>query len=163
MRRGGGRGGGGRGLAGRERGPPPAAQRAGVRGDRPDLRQLDAGRTAAEPAGPAGDPAERETAGAAEAGGVAAFPPAPLSPRRGFPGGPPHSVRKTDQGATLVEYGSLAWRSINAIRVLSVDAVQNAKSDHPGTPMALAPLSGLPCTRTLRNNPKNPDWPRGDP
>src|SRR4030067_3298646 len=159
MRRGGGRGGGGRGRARGARGPPPAAQRARGRRARPDLRQLDVGRTAAEPAGPAGDPAERETAGAAEAGGVAAFPPAPLSPRRGFPGGPPHSVRKTDQGATLVEYGSLAWRSINAIRVLSVDAVQKAKSGHPGTPMALAPLSYLLRARYLRHNPKTPDWP----
>ena len=61
-----------------------------------------------------------------------------------------------------MEYGSLAWRSINAIRFLSVDAVQKAKSGHPGTPMALAPLSYLLWTRTLRYNPKNPDWPGRD-
>jgi transketolase len=61
-----------------------------------------------------------------------------------------------------VEYGSLAWRSINAIRFLSVDAVQKAKSGHPGTPMALAPLSFLLWTGYLRYNPRNPDWPGRD-
>ena len=34
---------------------------------------------------------------------------------------------------------ALAWRSINAIRALAMDAVEKAKSGHPGTPMALAP------------------------
>ncbi len=57
-----------------------------------------------------------------------------------------------------MEYGSLTWRSINAIRFLSVDAVQKAKSGHPGTPMALAPLSYLLWTKYLRYNPRNPDW-----
>src|SRR6186997_2185731 len=33
----------------------------------------------------------------------------------------------------------LAWRSINTIRVLAMDAVEAAQSGHPGTPMALAP------------------------
>jgi len=62
----------------------------------------------------------------------------------------------------LVDYGSLAWRAINAIRFLSVDGVQKAKSGHPGTPMALAPLSYLLWTRHLRCNPRNPDWPDRD-
>ena len=62
----------------------------------------------------------------------------------------------------LVDYGSLAWRAINAIRFLSVDGVQKAKSGHPGTPMALAPLSYLLWTRYLRCNPRNPDWPDRD-
>ncbi len=62
----------------------------------------------------------------------------------------------------LVDYGSLSWRSINAIRFLSVDGVQKAKSGHPGTPMALAPLSYLLWTRYLRFNPRNPDWPGRD-
>lgn len=62
----------------------------------------------------------------------------------------------------LVDYGSLSWRAINAIRFLSVDGVQKAKSGHPGTPMALAPLSYLLWTRHLRFNPRNPDWPGRD-
>ena len=62
----------------------------------------------------------------------------------------------------LVDYGSLAWRAINAIRFLSVDGVQKANSGHPGTPMALAPLSYLLWTRHLRFNPRNPDWPGRD-
>jgi transketolase len=61
-----------------------------------------------------------------------------------------------------VDYGSLTWRSINAIRFLSVDGVQKAKSGHPGTPMALAPLSYLLWTKYLRFNPRNPDWPGRD-
>ncbi len=54
--------------------------------------------------------------------------------------------------------GTLSERSINAIRFLAVDAVQKAKSGHPGTPMALAPLSYLLFTRYLRYNPRNPEW-----
>lgn len=47
---------------------------------------------------------------------------------------------------------------INAIRVLAMDAVQRANSGHPGTPMALAPVSYVLWTRHLRHNPKNPAW-----
>ncbi len=51
---------------------------------------------------------------------------------------------------------------IDAIRVLSMDAVQKADSGHPGTPMALAPLAYVLFTRHLRYNPKNPDWVNRD-
>jgi len=34
-----------------------------------------------------------------------------------------------------------AWRSINTIRVLAMEAVEQAQSGHPGTPMALAPVA----------------------
>ena len=47
---------------------------------------------------------------------------------------------------------------INTIRTLSMDAVQKAKSGHPGTPMALAPLAYVVWTRFLRHNPRNPKW-----
>src|SRR5512140_3230577 len=57
-----------------------------------------------------------------------------------------------------VENNTLALRAINTIRFLSVDAVQKAKSGHPGTPMGLAPLSYLLWTKFLRYNPANPDW-----
>lgn len=47
---------------------------------------------------------------------------------------------------------------IDAIRVLSMDAVQKADSGHPGTPMALAPLAYVLWTRHLKYNPENPGW-----
>ncbi|MFP3947730.1 MAG: transketolase [Longimicrobiales bacterium] len=47
---------------------------------------------------------------------------------------------------------------IDTIRVLSMDAVQEANSGHPGTPMALAPLGYLVWTRHLKHNPADPGW-----
>ena len=52
--------------------------------------------------------------------------------------------------------------SINTIRTLSIDAVQQAKSGHPGTPMALAPLVFTIWNRVLRFDPKDPIWPNRD-
>ncbi|UCC27057.1 MAG: transketolase [Gemmatimonadales bacterium] len=51
---------------------------------------------------------------------------------------------------------------IDALRVLSMDAVQQANSGHPGTPMALAPLGYVTWTRHLKHNPANPKWPDRD-
>src|SRR3954451_12854068 len=48
--------------------------------------------------------------------------------------------------------------SVNAIRTLSMDAVQAANSGHPGAPMALAPLAYVLYTRIMSHNPRNPDW-----
>ena len=47
---------------------------------------------------------------------------------------------------------------VNTIRTLSMDAVQQANSGHPGTPMALAPLAYVLYTRVMRHNPADPDW-----
>src|SRR3954454_8711517 len=47
--------------------------------------------------------------------------------------------------------------SVNAIRTLSMDAVQAANSGHPGAPMALAPLAYVLYTRVMIENPRNPD------
>jgi transketolase len=52
--------------------------------------------------------------------------------------------------------------SINTIRTLSMDAVQQAKSGHPGTPMALAPLVFTIWNRVMRFDPQNPIWPNRD-
>ena len=49
-------------------------------------------------------------------------------------------------------------QSIHTIRTLSIDAVQEANSGHPGTPMALAPLAYTLWMNHLRHNPKNPNW-----
>ena len=46
--------------------------------------------------------------------------------------------------------------SINCIRTLSIDAVQQAKSGHPGTPMALAPLVYTLWNRVMRFDPRDP-------
>jgi len=51
---------------------------------------------------------------------------------------------------------------INAIRMLSVDAVEKAKSGHPGAPMGLAPTAYVLWTRFLKHNPRNPEWPDRD-
>jgi transketolase len=52
--------------------------------------------------------------------------------------------------------------AIDAVRVLSMDAVQKADSGHPGTPMALAPAGYLLWRHHLRHNPANPLWPDRD-
>src|SRR5580698_1705403 len=51
---------------------------------------------------------------------------------------------------------------INTIRTLSIDAVQQAQSGHPGTPMALAPLVYTIWNRVMRFDPKDPIWPGRD-
>jgi transketolase len=48
--------------------------------------------------------------------------------------------------------------SINTIRTLSMDAVEKAKSGHPGAPMALAPLAYLLYTRVMKHNPADAEW-----
>jgi transketolase len=48
--------------------------------------------------------------------------------------------------------------SINTIRILSADAVQNANSGHPGMPMGAAAMAYVLWTRFLRHNPHNPQW-----
>src|ERR1043166_3826639 len=47
---------------------------------------------------------------------------------------------------------------INTVRFLSVDAVQKAKSGHPGMPLGAAPMAYALWTRLLKHNPRNPGW-----
>jgi len=56
----------------------------------------------------------------------------------------------------------VAQLSINTIRTLSIDAVQQANSGHPGTPMALAPVVYCLWQRFLRFDPDHPIWPNRD-
>jgi len=51
---------------------------------------------------------------------------------------------------------------INAIRFLSVDAVQKARSGHPGAPMGMAPMAYTLWDRFLKHNPADPQWPDRD-
>ncbi|MEE8251143.1 MAG: transketolase [Gemmatimonadales bacterium] len=47
---------------------------------------------------------------------------------------------------------------VNTVRALTMDAVERAKSGHPGAPMGLAPLGYVLWSRHLKHNPRNPDW-----
>ena len=49
-------------------------------------------------------------------------------------------------------------QAVDAIRILSMDAVQQANSGHPGTPMALAPVGYVLFHKHLRHNPSDPLW-----
>ncbi|HZS06311.1 MAG TPA: transketolase [Blastocatellia bacterium] len=51
---------------------------------------------------------------------------------------------------------------VNTIRTLSMDAVQQANSGHPGTPMAMAPVAYCLWQRFLRFDPQDPIWPNRD-
>src|SRR5215510_2926545 len=66
---------------------------------------------------------------------------------------------RNPSGMPTAELDQLA---INTIRTLSMDAVQQAKSGHPGTPMALAPLVYTIWNRVMRFDPKDPIWPNRD-
>ena len=50
----------------------------------------------------------------------------------------------------------------NAIRALSMDAVQKANSGHPGAPMGMAPMAYALWQKEMRHSPRNPKWPNRD-
>lgn len=62
----------------------------------------------------------------------------------------------------MKETVELQAKAINAIRFLSADGVQQAKSGHPGLPMGAAAMAYTIWTRHLRHNPKNPNWANRD-
>ena len=53
-------------------------------------------------------------------------------------------------------------RMANAIRFLSMDAVEKANSGHPGLPMGAADIATVLFTRSMKYDPKNPLWPDRD-
>ncbi|MDP2932203.1 MAG: transketolase, partial [Chloroflexota bacterium] len=57
---------------------------------------------------------------------------------------------------------SLDELCINTIRLLAVDAVEKAKSGHPGTPMGAAVMAYVLWDRFLKHNPTDPKWPDRD-
>jgi transketolase len=69
------------------------------------------------------------------------------------------STSHVAQPSTATEIDQLC---IDTIRTLSIDAVQQAKSGHPGTPMALAPLVYTLWNRVMRFDPEDPIWPNRD-
>ena len=66
------------------------------------------------------------------------------------------------QQETKQEGAALDQLAINTIRTLSMDAVQKAKSGHPGTPMGLAPVAYTLWQKHLRFDPADPSWPGRD-
>src|SRR5260370_38369441 len=58
--------------------------------------------------------------------------------------------------------GSIEDISVNTIRTLCIDAVQQANSGHPGTPMAMAPVLYTLWQDFLRFDPGDPIWPNRD-
>src|SRR3974377_2616324 len=67
----------------------------------------------------------------------------------------------------MVSSKALDWsatdeRAVDLIRVLAMDAVQNAGNGHPGTAMSLAPAAYLLFQRVLRHDPSDPHWPGRD-
>ncbi|HET6962488.1 MAG TPA: transketolase [Terriglobia bacterium] len=66
------------------------------------------------------------------------------------------------QGAQATSDKEVAQLCINTIRTLSMDAVQQANSGHPGAPMAMAPIAYCLWQRFLRFDPNHPIWPNRD-
>jgi transketolase len=69
--------------------------------------------------------------------------------------------------ATTARSGTTAERApdhelANAIRALAMDAVEKAKSGHPGMPMGMAEIAVALWTRHLRHDPSHPHWPDRD-
>ncbi len=58
--------------------------------------------------------------------------------------------------------GAIDEQCVNTIRTLAMDAVQQANSGHPGTPMALAPVAYTLWQNFLRFDPDDPIWPNRD-
>jgi transketolase len=63
---------------------------------------------------------------------------------------------------TLLTSKQLDILTINTIRTLAIDAVQQANSGHPGAPMALAPVAYCLWQQFLRFDPEDPIWPNRD-
>lgn len=57
---------------------------------------------------------------------------------------------------------SIDTKSVNAIRILSADAIQKANSGHPGLPLGAAPMAYTLWTKHLRHNPADPNWVNRD-
>lgn len=49
----------------------------------------------------------------------------------------------------------------NALRILAVDAIEKARSGHPGAPLGMADMAEALWRHVLRHNPANPRWPTG--
>jgi transketolase len=73
---------------------------------------------------------------------------------------PPAAAMRESEPAPLsrTEHGRMA----NAIRALAMDAVEQAKSGHPGLPMGAADVATVLFTQFLKHDPADPKWPDRD-
>ncbi len=62
----------------------------------------------------------------------------------------------------MSRFDALDQQAVNALRVLSIDMVQEANSGHPGLPLGAAPAAYVLFTRHLRCDPRDPSWPDRD-
>jgi transketolase len=79
-----------------------------------------------------------------------------------MPRGARHAGDTRGRNSTLLPSCPIDELCIDTIRTLSIDAVQRARSGHPGTPMALAPTVFTLWQRFLRFDPEDPIWPNRD-
>ena len=63
---------------------------------------------------------------------------------------------------SILDWSPADERAVDLIRVLAMDAVQEAGNGHPGTAMSLAPAAYLLYQRLLRHDPADPKWPGRD-
>ena len=81
---------------------------------------------------------------------------------------PPHALRRTLCSVShtpilMTTSARIADSQLaNAIRALAMDAVETAKSGHPGMPMGMAEIAVALWNRQLRHNPAHPGWPNRD-
>jgi transketolase len=71
-------------------------------------------------------------------------------------------VRELSSPTSALEWTAADARAVDLVRVLAMDAVQQAGSGHPGTAMSLAPAAYLLYQRILRHDPADPQWPGRD-
>jgi transketolase len=67
-------------------------------------------------------------------------------------------MKENELERVLVMFDHTDQLAITTIRTLSIDAIEKAKSGHPGMPMGTAPMAYTLWTRFMNHNPKNPDW-----
>jgi transketolase len=69
---------------------------------------------------------------------------------------------KTTDVEQMTHGDKLDQLCINTIRMLAVDAVEKARSGHPGMPMEASDIGYILWTQFLKHNPANPNWPNRD-
>jgi transketolase len=72
------------------------------------------------------------------------------------------SVAESSNDPLLGTKDKLEELAVNTIRFLAVDAVEKAKSGHPGTPMGMADMAYVLWTEFLHHDPQRPDWANRD-
>ncbi len=72
------------------------------------------------------------------------------------------ALQEAPAAASPGPLGDVDRLCVDTIRTLTIDAVQQAGSGHPGMPMAMAPVAYLLFARVMRHNPSDPAWPDRD-